>query len=79
MSRTPTHEVDESNVSYPTAVTLDDDEQTILINRITWGAVAAGIVLSLVMQALLNLLGVGVGLGTVRPALGTIPQLRRSR
>jgi len=35
--------------------------------RISWGAVLAGVVLTLALQLLLSMLGVGVGLGTIDP------------
>lgn len=42
-----------------------DDKQLTLLNRISWGAVLAGVALALVAQLLLNMLGVGIGLSTV--------------
>ena len=72
MSPSTSHGVDDLDVTYRNAA-MRDDVQTILINRITWSAVAAGIVLSLVVQALLNLLGAGVGLGTISASGGDNP------
>jgi polyhydroxyalkanoate synthesis regulator phasin len=41
-----------------------DDARTHLLHRISWGAVFAGIVSALVMQLLINLLGLGIGLSS---------------
>src|SRR4051812_48931865 len=49
-------------------VTPDEDVRTILINRVSWGAVAAGLVVALAVQIVLNLIGVGVGAATLDPA-----------
>ncbi|AHJ63518.1 putative membrane spanning protein [Granulibacter bethesdensis] len=45
-----------------------DERRIRLSNRISWGAVLAGVVLALVVQALLNLLGIGIGLSSVDAA-----------
>jgi hypothetical protein len=58
---------------YATAVTPEEDMRTILINRISWGAVLAGVVIALVTQLILNLLGLGIGASTFDPAAGTGP------
>jgi len=71
MSRTPTLGLDQPSISRPVAE--PDDAHTVLINRIAWSAVIAGIVLSLVVQGLLNLLGVGIGLGAVGVGAGDNP------
>ena len=42
-----------------------EDKQLALLNRISWGAVFAGVALAIVSQLLLNMLGVGVGLGAL--------------
>jgi hypothetical protein len=47
-----------------------DDMRTILLNRVSWGAVLAGVVVSLVTQLILNLLGIGLGAATLDPAAG---------
>ncbi len=54
-------------------VTPAEDARTVLINEISWGAVFAGIVLSLIAQLLLNMLGVGIGMATLDPAAGDNP------
>jgi len=47
-----------------------DDMRTILLNRVSWGAVLAGVVVSLVTQLILNLLGIGIGAATLDPTAG---------
>ena len=58
------------NVPYPgTAHTaqavVPDDNRTHLRNRASWGAILAGMVAALVVQLLLNILGVGLGASSV--------------
>jgi hypothetical protein len=48
-------------------VTPAEDVRTVLINNVSWGAVMAGVVLSLVTQLLLNMLGIGIGAATINP------------
>jgi hypothetical protein len=50
-----------------------EDARTIMINEISWGAVFAGVAVALVMQILLNLLGVGLGAATLNPVSGDNP------
>lgn len=42
-----------------------NDQRTLLRNRVSWGAILAGVVTALVVQLLLNLLGIGIGLSTL--------------
>jgi hypothetical protein len=51
-------------------VTPAEDARTILINRISWGAVIAGVVLTLATQLIINLLGIGIGAATLDPGQG---------
>jgi hypothetical protein len=44
-----------------TEAVVPDDRRTMLLNRISWGAVLAGVAAALVVQLLLNILGLGVG------------------
>jgi hypothetical protein len=55
-------------------VTPAEDVRTIMLNRISWGAVLAGVVAALVTQLILNMLGVGIGVATLDPATGDNPQ-----
>jgi hypothetical protein len=57
------------------AAATDDDRNTVLINRVSWGAVLAGVVLGLVTQLILNLLGLGVGAATLDPGTGDNPSV----
>jgi hypothetical protein len=54
-------------------VTAAEDARTILLNRVSWGAVFVGVVVSLVVQLILNLLGVGVGAASLNPISGDNP------
>jgi hypothetical protein len=49
-----------------------DDIRTILLNRISWSAILAGVVVSLVTQLILNLLGIGLGAATIDPTAGAV-------
>src|SRR5262245_38976301 len=53
--------------------TPDEAMRTILINRIPWGAVLAGVVIALVTQLILNLVGISIGAATFDPASSTNP------
>jgi hypothetical protein len=54
-------------------VTPEDDIRTIMLNRVSWAAVLAGVVVSLVTQLLLNMVGIGIGLSTLDPGSGDNP------
>ena len=56
-----------------TPVTPAEDVRTIALNRVSWGAVLAGVVVALVVQLLLNMLGVGIGVATLDPGTGDNP------
>src|SRR5688572_708298 len=58
-----------------TPVTPEEDMRTILINRVSWGAVFAGVVIALVTQLILNLIGIGIGAATFDPASSTNPSV----
>lgn len=47
------------------AVVVPDDERTLLRNRVSWGAILAGVAAALVTQLLLNVLGIGIGLSAL--------------
>ncbi len=64
---------DERNEPVMMQATPADDMRTIMINRISWGAVFAGVAVSLVIQLILNMFGVGIGLGTLDPGTGDNP------
>lgn len=53
--------------AHMTPVTPAEDIRTIMINRVSWGAVSAGIVMALTVHLILNLLGVGLGVASLGP------------
>ena len=61
------------NAPHMSPVTPAEDARTILVNRISWGAVLAGAALALVVQLLLNMLGIGIGAATLDPGSGNNP------
>lgn len=69
-SRSPTptpRSYGDTDAPHMSPVTPAEDVRTVLINRITWSAVFAGVALSLVTQLLLNMLGVGIGAASLGP------------
>src|SRR4051794_26164037 len=61
--------------SHLSSVSPEDDARTILLNRIAWGAVLAGVVVALVTQLIVNMVGVGVGAATINPGTGDNPSV----
>ena len=53
--------------------TPGEDARTILLNRVSWGAVLVGVAIALVTQLILNMIGLGVGVGTLDPGTGDNP------
>ena len=51
-------------------VTPAEDARTIMINRISWGAVFAGVAVALVCQLIFNMIGLGIGAATIDPLQG---------
>jgi len=51
----------------PRGGSAGDDFHTVLVNRISWGAVLAGVVLMLAMHIVLNMIGAGIGAATIDP------------
>ncbi len=49
-------------------VVVPNDQRTHLRNRVSWGAILAGVAAALVVQLLLNILGVGIGASAVDAA-----------
>jgi hypothetical protein len=60
----------EENLAYSSA---SDDAHTILLNKVSWGAIFAGVVVALVTQVLLTMLGAGIGIATLDPGTGDNP------
>jgi hypothetical protein len=55
------------------SVAATDDIRTIMVHDISWGAVFAGAVMAIVVQLILNMIGVGIGLATVDPLKSETP------
>src|SRR5687767_3683175 len=60
----------DSDAPHMSPVTPAEDARTIMLNKVSWGAVFAGVVVMLVTQLILNLLGIGIGAATLDPAAG---------
>lgn len=58
------------NAAYTDAA---DDARSIMLNRVSWGAVLAGVVVALVVQLILNMIGVGIGAATLDPGTSDNP------
>jgi hypothetical protein len=58
-------------VSDPLAT--EDEVRTLLFNRISWGAVLAGVMVALVTQLILNLIGIGIGAASFDPTSNANP------
>lgn len=63
----------DSTAPHVSPATPAEDARTILLNRISWGAVFAGVAVALVTQLLLNMLGLGIGVATIDPGTGDTP------
>ena len=63
----------EDDAPHLSPATPAEDQRTILLNEIAWGAVLAGVVVALVTQLLLNMLGLGIGIATLDPGTGDNP------
>src|SRR5215217_832245 len=60
----------DSDAPHMSPVTPAEDARTIMLNKISWGAVFAGVVVALVTQFILNMLGIGLGAASLEPAAG---------
>ncbi len=49
------------------------DARTVLLHQVSWGAIFAGAVTALVIQMILNLIGLGIGLSTLNPTGNDTP------
>jgi hypothetical protein len=59
---------------YPAAtVDLDTQANAILLNKVSWGAIFAGVVVALIVQVLLTMLGAGIGVATLDPGASDNP------
>jgi hypothetical protein len=51
-----------------------DDAHAMLLNKVSWGAIFAGVAVALVTQVLLTMLGAGIGIATLDPGTGDNPE-----
>src|SRR5215203_3952712 len=56
---------------HTSSVTPAEDVRSIMLNRVSWGAVLAGVVVALVSQLILNMIGIGVGATAVNPSVSS--------
>jgi hypothetical protein len=63
----------DSDAPHMSPATPGEDARTILLNRVSWGAVLVGVAIALVTQLILNMIGLGVGVGTLDPGTGDNP------
>lgn len=54
-------------------VTPGEDQRTIALHHVSWGAILAGVFIALILQLILNLLGLGLGLTSVSATEGDNP------
>lgn len=54
--------------------TASEDAHTIMVNRVSWGAILAGVVVAIVVQVLLTMLGIGIGAATLDPGSADNPE-----
>ncbi|MDW6026515.1 PhnA-like protein [Mesorhizobium sp. BAC0120] len=52
---------------------VGDTTQSIVVYKVSWGAIFAGVVVALVTQVLLTMLGAGIGIATLDPRAGDNP------
>ena len=58
----------EYNAPHTSPVTPAEDFRTVLLNRVSWGAVTAGVAVALATHIILSLIGMGIGIAAVNPA-----------
>ena len=66
----------DTDAPHVSPVTPSEDARTIMLNRVSWAAVLAGVVAALVTHLILNLLGIGIGAATLDPGTGENPEVR---
>lgn len=57
------------------ATSIESEAKISLMNKVSWGAIFAGIVVAVVVQVLLTMLGIGIGVATIDPASGDSPMV----
>ena len=63
----------ETNAPHASPILPEEDIRTVMINRISWGAVLAGVAIALVSQLILNLIGVSIGAASIDPGSNANP------
>jgi hypothetical protein len=58
------------DAAHVSPVTPAEDARSVLLNRVSWGAVLAGVVVALVAQLIFNMIGIGIGASTLDPGAG---------
>jgi hypothetical protein len=58
---------------HATTIAFENISRAIALNRISWGGVLAGVFMALVVQLLLNMLGIGIGVATLDPGTNDNP------
>ncbi|HEV7371290.1 hypothetical protein [Arenibaculum sp.] len=53
--------------------TVSEDAHTIMVKKVSWGAIFAGTAVALIVQVLLTMLGLGIGVATLDPGTGDSP------
>lgn len=66
-------EIYSSASAHVSPAVVNDDAHAILVNKVSWGAIFAGVVVGLVVQILLSMLGVGIGIATLDPGTTNNP------
>jgi hypothetical protein len=66
----------DKDAAHVSPVTPAEDVRTVLINNLSWGAVLAGVVIALVVQVVLNILGLAVGSATIDPMTSDNPSVK---
>src|SRR5687768_9809369 len=59
------------SLSHP--LTTAEETRVLLFNRVSWGAVLAGVMVALVTQLILNLIGIGIGAASFDPTSNANP------
>jgi hypothetical protein len=58
---------------HETPLTPAEDVRSVIINKVNWGAILAGVVLALTVHMLLSMIGVGIGVATLDPGTNDNP------
>lgn len=63
----------DTDAPHMSPLTPSEDARSVLINRVSWGAILVGVVVGLVVQLLLTMFGIGIGAATLDPGTGDNP------